>query len=309
MYTTPGCNGYGNWWWADYNSSQHAALWLRDDKGNVCYSDTDHPPMPGGHSPGRGPLYDLCNPAMMEYYKGVILSSTVDSPDIAGAFFDEVSHASLLRYSEAFFGCKLSGAQQRRTEQCWLEAMVNLTEWMAFEHGKYAIMSTQAYVNGSGGGERPPWHAAQSAMLARTGSFYYPESLCPDFPPIPPRGHRHWMCQSFDTREQCCIAQLFTVLEFSGQAVPVPTMIRAQVEEPGDYFDFLTGAFLAVAGQWSYVAMGKGWSGPTTSFPWFEAYDQPLGRPLGPTEVVSRAQGVFRREFEHLRVEVNVSAW
>jgi hypothetical protein len=172
-------------------------------------------------------------------------------------------------------------------------------------------MSTQAYRNGSGGGERPPWHAAQSAMLQRTGSFYYLESLCPDFPPILSHGgHRHWMCESFETREECCIAQIFTILEYSSQSPPVPTMIRAQVANETDpYFDFLTAAFLTTASEWSYIAMGVGWNGPTKAFPWFKKYDAPLGAPLGAVSIVSREQGVMRREFEHITVELNVSAW
>ena len=125
------CSGYDNWWWSDFNSSKNEDLWLHDGHGAVCYSDTDHPPMPGGHSPGRGPLYDLCSPKMLDYYKNVILASTIESPDVAGMFFDEVSHASLLRYSSMFFGCRLSPAEQKRTEQCWIDAMVNITEWMA----------------------------------------------------------------------------------------------------------------------------------------------------------------------------------
>ena len=115
------------------------------------------------------------------------------------------------------------------------------------------------------------------------------------------------MCKEFVTREECCVAQLLTILHYSSQSPPVPTMIRAQVADPGAYFDFLLGAFLAVAGKWSYVAMGVGWSGPQTSFPWYEAYDRPVGKPLGPT--ATPAYGVFEREFEHLRVHVNVSAW
>ena len=172
-------------------------------------------------------------------------------------------------------------------------------------------MSTQAYRNGSGGGERPPWHAAQSAMLQRTGSFYYLESLCPDFAPIPSHGgHRHWMCESFETREECCMAQIFTVLEYSSQSPPVPTMIRAQVANETDpYFDFLTAAFLTTASEWSYVAMGVGWNGPRKAFPWFKKYDTPLGAPLGAVSIISRKQGVLRREFEHITVELNVSAW
>ena len=59
--------------------------------------------------------------------------------------------------------------------------MVDITEWMA-DRGKYAIMSTQAYVNKSGEtGGKPIWFTTQSAMLSKTGAFYYLESLCPDF--------------------------------------------------------------------------------------------------------------------------------
>ena len=61
--------------------------------------------------------------------------------------------------------------------------------------------------------------------------------------------------------------------------------------------------------KYSYVAMGKGWAGVHASFPWFDAYDVPLGAPLGPMTVVDAELGVFTRDFEHARVRVNVSAW
>ena len=143
-------------------------------------------------------------------------------------------------------------------------------------------------------------------MLQRTGSFYYLEALCPDFAPNP-RGH--WMCTSFTDRVACCLDQLATIERFTGASPPVPTMIKAQAAEEGPYFDFLLGAFLVVASERSYVSLGKGFYGPNTSFPWFDAYDRPLGRPLGPLAVHSRAQGVFTRSFEHLDVAVNVSNW
>lgn len=300
------CNGYSNWWWPQFNSSASSELWLRGDDGRVCYSDTDHPPLPAPGSPKRGPLYDLCKPAMMRYYRETILSSVMGSAHVGGSFFDEVDHVELMHQSSYWFGCRLSSESQQRIATCWRSAMANLTEWMA-EHGKWAIMSTQAYVH-----QHPEWHEAQLAMLRRTGSFYYLEALCPDFAPSP-KGH--WMCGAFTDRVSCCLDQIATIERFTGSTPPVPTMIRAQVaggegeQAGGGYFDFLLGTFLVVASERSYVAFGQGWSGPQTSFPWFEAYDRPLGRPLGPKRVLSTAYGVFTRSFEHLDVAVNVSNW
>ena len=81
-------------------------------------------------------------------------------------------------------------------------------------------------------------------------------------------------------------------------------MIRAPVADESDpFFDFLRAAFLVGAERYSYVAMGVGWDGAPKSFPWFEKYSQPLGAPLGAVSIISRKQGVLRREFEHITVE------
>ena len=42
-----------------------------------------------------------------------------------------------------FYGCKLSSARKARTRQCWIDAMVNITQFMA-SRGKYSIMSSKA---------------------------------------------------------------------------------------------------------------------------------------------------------------------
>ena len=42
-----------------------------------------------------------------------------------------------------FYGCKLSSARKARTRQCWIDAMVNITQVMA-SRGKYSIMSSKA---------------------------------------------------------------------------------------------------------------------------------------------------------------------
>ena len=90
----------------------------------------------------------------------------------------------------------------------------------------------------------------------------------------------------------------------------VPTMIRAQVaNESEPYFTFLQAAFLLGAEQYSYVAMGVGWAGAETSFPWFSAYSAPLGPPLAPMTTLNPTLGVFSRRFEHVDVFVNVSSW
>ena len=63
-------------------------------------------------------------------------------------------------------------------------------------------------------------------------------------------------------------------------------------------------------GLWRAVmqAVGNGWNGPS-SFPLAEIFSRPLGTPKADAVVVDAAAGVFTRSFEHLEVEVNVSAW
>ena len=55
------------------------------------------------------------------------------------------------------------------------------------------------------------------------------------------------------------------------------------------YFDFSLAVFLMFAEKYSYYAAGlhgkDAWCGPLC-FPWFPAYDRPLGAPLGPAVAV-----------------------
>ena len=39
------------------------------------------------------------------------------------------------------------------------------------------------------------------------------------------------------------------------------------------------------------------------------ADDEPLGVPLGPMTVIDANLGIYSREFQHVSVSVNVSAW
>jgi hypothetical protein len=67
-------------------------------------------------------------------------------------------------------------------------------------------------------------------------------------------------------------------------------------------------AFLIAAQKWSYVGVGNGWNGPS-SFPLVDILKKPLGAPKGDAVVIDAKAGVFTREFEHLSLKLNVSAW
>ena len=60
-------------------------------------------------------------------------------------------------------------------------------------------------------------------------------------------------------------------------------------EQEQAYFDFSLAVFLMFAEKYSYYAAGlhgkDAWCGPLC-FPWFPAYDRPLGAPLGPAVAV-----------------------
>lgn len=77
--------GADNGWFPQFNASNASALWLRDDNGKVARF-------------GSTPLYDFCEPRMMEFYKETILADYMASPDIHGSFFDEVQ-SRLVVYS------------------------------------------------------------------------------------------------------------------------------------------------------------------------------------------------------------------
>jgi hypothetical protein len=74
------------------------------------------------------------------------------------------------------------------------------------------------------------------------------------------------------------------------------------------YIDVQMAAFLVAAQKWSYVAVGNGWNGPS-SFPLVDALKRPLGAPLGDAVAVDEVAGVFTREFEHLKLRLNLPAW
>ena len=67
-------------------------------------------------------------------------------------------------------------------------------------------------------------------------------------------------------------------------------------------------AFLIAAQEYSYVAVGQGWNGPS-SFPALPLLKKPLGPPKADARVVDAAAGVYTRQFEHLDLSLNVSAW
>ncbi len=162
------CSGYYSWWWEDYNSTANSELWLRDDDGRTCFSDTDT---------SRGPIYDLCNPRMMDYYKGKILASiTEPGSGVAGAFFDEVDHfvMPLSLGGRDFYHCKMSAGRKLAVKACFVDAMVSLTRYLASK-GKYSIMSTKALQK-----QYPAFFSAQFTVLNETKAFYYQESFCPN---------------------------------------------------------------------------------------------------------------------------------
>ena len=181
------CTGYYSWWWDDFNSSKNEALWFTGDDGKVCYSDTDR---------GRGPIYNLCNPDMIRYYQDTILGSFVDpSAKIAGVFFDEVDRWVMPHALDGsdFMACKVSTARKAKAKTCWVDAMQNITHFLASK-GKYAIMSIKSLETWPD----PTFHRAQAQVLAETKAFYFNEFFCPA---------KDKFASACKSRERCCIGK------------------------------------------------------------------------------------------------------
>ena len=129
------CSGYYSWWWRDFNSSRNSRLWLRGDDGEVCFSDTDR---------SRGPIYDLCSDDMLAYYEGVILASIVEEGSgVAGVFFDEVDHFVMPTAlgGRDFYHCRMSTERKAVVKQCFVDAMVRLTQYVVHSLSRSVSMS------------------------------------------------------------------------------------------------------------------------------------------------------------------------
>lgn len=285
------CTGRNEWWLENYTSAANSALWLRDDTGHVVFTG-DSPPL-------FKPVWDLCNPSMVSFVNHVILRDFVQSDDVAGSFFDSVtSYTGLGRFGamSGYRNASFSTASGVRLDRCWRDAMVNISAYLSSK-GKFAIMSTTSLLRHKEGS----WDATDVEMLSTVGGFRYIEALCP----------RSWKVYGNESTVQTCVDQILT-LQRDTQA-GIPLMIRADstnlTSADQAFFDFTVAVFLMVAGQHSYFAGGlhgkDAWCGPLC-FPWFPAYDRPLGAPLGPA--VSMDNITFSRRFAELgEVTVNVT--
>lgn len=84
-------------------------------------------------------------------------------------FLDEVDHIIMPKSQGGrdFEHCKLIAARKASTKQCFIDAMVQLTIWLASK-GKWAVMSTKALQL-----QYPVVHRAQASVLNATRAFYY----------------------------------------------------------------------------------------------------------------------------------------
>ena len=131
-----------------YNASNASALWLHDDTGR---------PVELGHGGPRGSntshVYDFCNADMLEFYKSVILSAFMTSPDVHGSFFDETdsfveggggNHPWKAAPPAGTAAYVFSDQRKANLTECWIKAMETIVEFMA-DGGKFAIPSSNAY--------------------------------------------------------------------------------------------------------------------------------------------------------------------
>lgn len=295
-----GCCAAGpdNGWFSKYNASNASVLWLRDDNGKVArYGDTA--------------IYDLCEPRMMEFFKNTILADYMASPDIHGSFFDEVDsfvegccgNHPFCDNSTGTSGelCNdpgtytFSAPRKASIKSCWMSAMEELVVFMT-SAGKFPIPSTNAYIN-----QYPDFYVRQRDVLAKHGGFKFVEAFCPAGGTFP-----SWVCPMHSSRSACCLDQLLSIKEHAELGVPL--MIHTDQGPDGQAIDVQIAAFLVAAQKWSYVAVGNGWNGPS-SFPLVDALKRPLGAPLGDAVAVDEVAGVFTREFEHLKLRLNLTAW
>lgn len=273
-------------WYAEFNATP--SLWLRDDTGA--------PVKLGSY------VYDLCNPAMLDFYKHRILRAVMESDDLHGSFFDEVDQfiegggENTPSVFAAGSGYKFSAPRKAQLHGCWERAMVELVEFMA-SGGKFPIPSTNAY-----GTQYAEWGTLQMNALAAHGGFKFVESFCPTFA----AGTETWMCPAHATKEACCLDQLLSVKRHAELGVPLMIHIDgAPALSAGVEDNVPLAAFLVAAQKWSYVATGEGWDGPSS----FPVDRRRLGAPKGDAAAVDAARGVFTRAFDCADVSLNVSAW
>eukprot|EP01045_Picozoa_sp_COSAG04_P016804 COSAG04_NODE_1436_length_6769_cov_2.155022_3_plen_247_part_00 len=144
------CTGRNEWWMANFTDPSNAHLWLRDDTGRVVLTG-DSPPL-------FRPVWDLCSPAMVGFINHVVLRDWLASPDVAGSFFDSVtSYTALGRYGaeSGYKNASFGAASRLRLDQCWRDAMVNVSAHMASK-GKFAIMSTTSLLRHPGASPPSP---------------------------------------------------------------------------------------------------------------------------------------------------------
>ena len=291
------CSPYNNEWMPQFNGTNASSLWLRDDDGRPLLAG------PGStHGSQVNHIYDFCNPDMLTFYKQVILRRFVESPHVHGSFFDEFDQFVEGCCGNTPWGGSLPGApysfsQERKTSltACWVDAMEEIVRFLA-SHGKFAIPSTNAYQTQYA----DTFGNRQRDALARHGGFKFVEAFCPEGGAFP-----SWVCPTHASRESCCLDQLFSIKEHAELGIPLMVHTELVNNSAGPV---QPGAFLIAAQQWSYVAVGNGWNGPT-SFPLVPEYSKRLGAPQGNATVVDADKGVFMRSFEHLELHLNISAW
>ena len=323
-YGFPGCcyshyaGYYENW-------LNQTDLFLKDDNGVVVMWETDGKPYT--------PMFDWCNPDMFTYFTQKVIAQFMNSSEISGVFFDECD--AYVEGPQAFWywgPYNFSESSQTRLRLCFENAMVNVTKYMALQHNKWAIPSSNAY-----NAQFPDWSAAQSNVVTEYGGFKFVEWLncfgtgyvvnvtnTTEFQRIIYDERKrllgdddtkksdyldldasNWACPWFNDLTECCQTQILTCMNISENGGAL--MIRGGQNEDSDDSDryFQVAAFLFMANEYSYFAGGQGWGG-VKSFPWFNIYDYPIGKPLGATEIGNN-NTIFVREFEHVFVTMDLT--
>ena len=288
------CSPFNNRWYSLFNASNASHLWLKDDTGRAVQLGRGGP---------RGStvsyVYDLCSSGMLEFYKDTILQAFMEAPGVHGVFLDEVDsfveggggnvpfHANPPPGTAPYV---FSAARKANITLCWMDAMQEIVRHIALS-GKFAIPSTNAYPS-----QYTTFYRRQRDALVAYGGFKFFESFC--------QVGGGWVCPLHPTRAACCLDQLAALMDHADRGVP--TMVTIAIDPTtGDASALGLGAFLIGAQKWSYVAVGRGWNGPS-SFPVVRAYGRKLGAPKG--HAVEVEKGVFRRSFQFLDVVVNVTA-
>eukprot|EP01084_Bolivina_argentea_P264287 447633_1 len=323
-YGFPGCcyshfAGYYNKWLNQSN------LFLKDDTGKIVMWVKDGTPYT--------PMFDWCNPAMFTFFTQEIIYDFMQSDEISGVFFDECD--SFVEGPQAFWywgGYQFSQQSQDKLRECFENAMVNVTKYVAVEHNKWAIPSSNAYNQ-----QFPEWSAAQSDVIINFGGFKFIEWLnCfgvgyvvnvtdkNEFEEIIIQERKrllsisdlemsnltldssNWACPWFNDLSQCCQTQILTSMNISNNGGAL--LIRGGQNEDSDYADryFQIAAFLFMANEYSYFAAGAGWSG-VQSFPWFDIYNYPIGEPQQDTQIHNKQQTIFSRQFKNVYVSFNLT--